>query len=98
MVWLVARRRARRESVSIWIGASSTLFFLDFISSGIAEQVTDFHGNKGRMIVAFPSLEPTESQPRPPSISHFLLFLAIKSYFLSVVFAHDASVMLMKSQ
>lgn len=38
----------------------------------------------------------TESQTRPPSISHFLLFLAIKSYFLSAVFAHDASVMLMK--
>lgn len=41
---------------------------------------------------------PIESQPRPPSIPHVLLFLAIKSHVLSVVFSHDASVMLMKSQ
>ena len=38
---------------------------------------------------------PTESQPRPPFLSHVLLFLAIKSHFLSVVLSHDASVSVM---
>lgn len=42
----------------------------------------------------------TEFQPRPPSIPHVLLFLAIKSHILFVVLSHDASVsvMLMKGQ
>ncbi len=44
---------------------------------------------------------PTKSQPRPPSMSHVLLFLAIKSNFFSVMLFHDASVsvsvMLMKA-
>ena len=38
---------------------------------------------------------PTESQPRPPFLSHVLLSLAIKSHFLSVVLSHDASVSVM---
>ena len=43
---------------------------------------------------------PTESQIRPPSMSHVLLFLAIKIHFLFVVLSHvtGLSVMLMKDQ
>ena len=41
---------------------------------------------------------PTDSQPRSPSMSHVLLFLAIKSHFVFVVLSYDTSVsvMLMK--
>ena len=49
MVCLVARRRARRESVS------KDRSFLCFIWSGIAEHATDFYRNKERMIVTFAS-------------------------------------------
>lgn len=47
----MARRRARRESVS------KDRSFLGFISSGIAEHGADFYGNKERMIVTFASLD-----------------------------------------